>query len=77
MFRWLSGPKLMTALDSLYDVIHRRRDTRREFTGEPVRPEVLERVLLAAHAAPSAHDSTSPAAESSRRQPTSPRPAER
>lgn len=38
---------------ALYDVINRRRDTRREFTGEPVTPEVLERVLLAAHAAPS------------------------
>ncbi|KRE27541.1 5,6-dimethylbenzimidazole synthase [Mycobacterium sp. Soil538] len=38
---------------ALYDVIGRRRDTRREFTGEPVPDEVLERVLLAAHAAPS------------------------
>ena len=47
------GRTLMTTLDSLYDVIHRRRDTRREFTGDPVSPEVLERVLLAAHAAPS------------------------
>lgn len=43
----------MNALDSIYDVIHRRRDTRREFTGEPVAEDVLERVLLAAHAAPS------------------------
>lgn len=39
--------------DALYDIIHRRRDTRDEFTGEPVSGEVLERVLLAAHAAPS------------------------
>ncbi|BBX67113.1 5,6-dimethylbenzimidazole synthase [Mycolicibacterium psychrotolerans] len=38
---------------ALYDVIGRRRDTRREFSGEPVPDEVLERVLLAAHAAPS------------------------
>lgn len=38
---------------ALYDVIGRRRDTRREFTGEPVPDDVLERVLLAAHAAPS------------------------
>lgn len=38
---------------SLYDVINRRRDTRREFTGEPVPDDVLKRVLLAAHAAPS------------------------
>lgn len=38
---------------SLYDVINRRRDTRREFTGEPIEPQVLERLLSAAHAAPS------------------------
>ncbi|AHH94085.1 5,6-dimethylbenzimidazole synthase [Kutzneria viridogrisea] len=38
---------------TLYDVLHRRRDTRAEFTGEPVDPEVLHRVLSAAHAAPS------------------------
>ncbi len=38
---------------ALYDVINRRRDTRREFTGAPVADDVLERVLLAAHAAPS------------------------
>lgn len=37
----------------LYDVINRRRDTRREFTGAPVADDVLERILLAAHAAPS------------------------
>ncbi|GAA3432405.1 5,6-dimethylbenzimidazole synthase [Kutzneria kofuensis] len=37
----------------LYDVLYRRRDTRREFTGEPIDPAVLERVLGAAHAAPS------------------------
>ena len=37
----------------LYDVLYRRRDTRREFTGEPIEPAVLERVLRAAHAAPS------------------------
>jgi 5,6-dimethylbenzimidazole synthase len=37
----------------LYDVIHRRRDVRAEFTGEPVDPVVLERVLDAAHCAPS------------------------
>lgn len=48
----------MTSVDArgardLYDVIYRRRDTRREFTGEPVPAEVLDRVLSAAHAAPS------------------------
>lgn len=37
----------------LYDAINQRRDTRAEFTGEPVAPEVLERILSAAHAAPS------------------------
>lgn len=37
----------------LYDAINRRRDTRAEFTGDPVDPAVLERVLSAAHAAPS------------------------
>jgi 5,6-dimethylbenzimidazole synthase len=37
----------------LYDVINRRRDTRREFTGEPLAAEVLERLLSAAHCAPS------------------------
>lgn len=38
---------------SFYDVLHRRRDTRGEFTGAPIPPEVLRRVLNAAHAAPS------------------------
>lgn len=37
----------------LYDAIRRRRDTRAEFTGEPVAEAVLERVLSAAHSAPS------------------------
>ena len=37
----------------LYDVINRRRDTRREFTGAAVAPDALERVLSAAHCAPS------------------------
>lgn len=37
----------------LYDVINRRRDVRAEFTGEPLEPAVLMRVLDAAHAAPS------------------------
>lgn len=42
----------MTSTD-LYDAIYRRRDVRAEFTGEPVPDEVLNRVLDAAHAAPS------------------------
>ncbi|GAA3455333.1 5,6-dimethylbenzimidazole synthase [Dactylosporangium matsuzakiense] len=37
----------------LYDIINRRRDVRGEFTGAPVPAEVLDRVLAAAHAAPS------------------------
>jgi 5,6-dimethylbenzimidazole synthase len=37
----------------LYDVIHRRRDVRAEFTGQPIPEEVLGRILTAAHAAPS------------------------
>jgi 5,6-dimethylbenzimidazole synthase len=43
----------MTPPHPLYDILFRRRDTRAEFTGEPVDPEVLHRVLGAAHAAPS------------------------
>jgi 5,6-dimethylbenzimidazole synthase len=37
----------------LYDVIHRRRDVRAEFTGQAVPDDMLHRVLSAAHAAPS------------------------
>jgi 5,6-dimethylbenzimidazole synthase len=37
----------------LYGTIHRRRDVRSQFTGEPIPPETLDRVLHAAHAAPS------------------------
>lgn len=37
----------------LYDVIHSRRDVRAQFTGAPIPTERLERVLAAAHAAPS------------------------
>lgn len=38
---------------SIYDVINRRRDVRGQFTGSDVDPQVLHRVLAAAHAAPS------------------------
>ncbi|MGI5503140.1 5,6-dimethylbenzimidazole synthase [Lentzea sp. CA-135723] len=38
---------------NLYDVVHRRRDTRAEFSGEEIPEDVLRRVLAAAHAAPS------------------------
>ncbi|MGB3353895.1 MAG: 5,6-dimethylbenzimidazole synthase [Mycobacterium sp.] len=37
----------------LYDVIGRRRDVRAEFTGAPIDPEALDRILGAAHTAPS------------------------
>jgi 5,6-dimethylbenzimidazole synthase len=39
--------------DPLYDVIHRRRDVRAQFTGAPIPGDVLDRILAAAHAAPS------------------------
>lgn len=42
-----------TLSSSLYDVISRRRDVRGQFTGGAVPPDVLERILAAAHAAPS------------------------
>jgi 5,6-dimethylbenzimidazole synthase len=37
----------------LYEVMERRRDVRREFTGEPPDEVILHRILAAAHAAPS------------------------
>jgi 5,6-dimethylbenzimidazole synthase len=40
-------------LAGLYDVIHRRRDVRAEFTGDPIEADALDRVLRAGHAAPS------------------------
>ncbi|MEV0941632.1 5,6-dimethylbenzimidazole synthase [Micromonospora wenchangensis] len=41
----------------LYDAIHRRRDVRAEFTGEPVPADTLHRILDAAHTAPSVGNS--------------------
>lgn len=38
---------------TLYEAVRRRRDVRAQFTGAPVDPAVLDRVLAAAHAAPS------------------------
>jgi 5,6-dimethylbenzimidazole synthase len=38
---------------SFYELVHRRRDVRAEFTGDPVDPRQLARMLRAAHAAPS------------------------
>ncbi|WP_127554540.1 5,6-dimethylbenzimidazole synthase [Actinoplanes sp. OR16] len=40
-------------MSDIYEVIHRRRDVRGQFTGEPIPDDVLARVLAAAHAAPS------------------------
>lgn len=37
----------------LYETILRRRDVRGQFTGEPIDPDTLRKVLEAAHAAPS------------------------
>ncbi len=37
----------------MYDAIRRRRDVRAEFTGEPIASDVLDRILGAAHCAPS------------------------
>ena len=39
--------------DAVYRVLRERRDVRRNFRPDPVPPEVLERVLAAAHLAPS------------------------
>jgi 5,6-dimethylbenzimidazole synthase len=39
--------------EGLYEVIGRRRDVRAEFTGAPIDPEALDRMLGAAHTAPS------------------------
>ena len=40
-------------IDSLYKVIFSRRDVRSGFTGEPIKDEVLRRILDAAHHGPS------------------------
>ena len=40
-------------ISDICDVIHRRRDVRGQFTGEPIAPDSLDRILTAAHAAPS------------------------
>ncbi len=40
-------------MTGFYDVVHRRRDVRGEFTGAPVPTDVLHRILGAAHTAPS------------------------
>ncbi|AYY15054.1 5,6-dimethylbenzimidazole synthase [Actinobacteria bacterium YIM 96077] len=47
----VTGPEPVVA--NFYDVVTRRRDVRGEFTGAPIADEVLDRVLGAAHSAPS------------------------
>ena len=42
-----------TRAEAVYDAITRRRDVRAEFTGEPIPPATLRRLLSAAHQAPS------------------------
>jgi 5,6-dimethylbenzimidazole synthase len=46
-------PPSPSGLYGLYEAIYCRRDVRAEYTGEAIDPEVLDRVLRAAHAAPS------------------------
>lgn len=49
-----SEPSIRNAGDpGLYETIHRRRDVRAQFTGEPIDSEILLKVLSAAHSAPS------------------------
>jgi len=43
----------LSDFSDLYDVIHRRRDVRAQFTGAPIPGPTLDRILAAAHAAPS------------------------
>ena len=42
-----------TSSEAIYEIIMRRRDVRSEFTGDPIPRSTLDRVLKAAHAAPS------------------------
>ncbi|NED98613.1 5,6-dimethylbenzimidazole synthase [Phytoactinopolyspora halotolerans] len=48
-----NGTGLAPELEAFYRVLQRRRDVRGEFTGEPIGADMLERVLGAAHSAPS------------------------
>src|SRR5712691_9935918 len=41
------------ASPDFYETLHRRRDVRGQFTGEPIPAAMLGRILAAAHAAPS------------------------
>ncbi|MCV2878446.1 5,6-dimethylbenzimidazole synthase [Sedimentimonas flavescens] len=48
-----AGPFSDAERDAVYRAIHTRRDVRSQFQPDPIAPEVLERLLLAAHHAPS------------------------
>ncbi len=48
-----AAPSGRRPLTDIYEVIHGRRDVRGQFTGDPIAPDRLKRVLAAAHAAPS------------------------
>jgi 5,6-dimethylbenzimidazole synthase len=49
----MHAPQHQSAPADLYDIMQRRRDVRREFAGGEIAPEVLRRILTAAHGAPS------------------------
>jgi 5,6-dimethylbenzimidazole synthase len=49
----VTTPGIEPDLEAFYAVVQRRRDVRGEFNGEPIPADVLERVLGAAHSAPS------------------------
>lgn len=48
-----AGPFSDAEREAVYRAIHTRRDVRSQFLPRPIDPEVLERLLLAAHHAPS------------------------
>ena len=48
-----AGPFAASERDAVYRAIHERRDVRGQFRPDPIAPEVLRRILEAAHAAPS------------------------
>jgi 5,6-dimethylbenzimidazole synthase len=49
----VDDPPVRPELVGLYEAVHRRRDVRAQFTGGPIAPDALDRMLSAAHAAPS------------------------
>src|SRR5262249_13543290 len=49
----MAGPFSDAEIAAVYRAIHSRRDVRNEFLSEPLPDELLDRLLAAAHAAPS------------------------